>query len=1039
MLQFDKQLKAAANRELSRRQKRTVDRVIRAQKRRFDGIYQKKLAEYGMYSEMGVHYFQYHEHISDNDDFVKLLVEDIRANKMVLLDSKCGSGKSYFVAVQLKKMLQDAGIERYIVIVEPVTVTTQQLAEYKVTFIDTKTGRVVEKNVKAITGASGNKFSPDDQVYSVVMDMVPNIDALDLSKVCLIVDEAHTIPSCRKYRKRAAAGLEKVQKRVIDCGGSVIHMTATPDRIRCNHYDDIIVCDKIDENGKVVNPVQINKLRMLLKDCDHGGNMVDLICNVILECYKHGKRVLVQINDKKKLARVKRILEAQGMIVSAVTSEDKGYQYVNGEKVYNNEAFGALTTNGILPYADAYLVTSLIEVGTSITGVLNADGTYFDTTKFVPIYTVLDTAHFALDSFEQFIFRARFAMDEAYLLLNDHSGDEGIEEVRDIAYHAASFYSDYNRKAVKLNGSETGRGAVRGKDGKREDDGLSVDENGRYYVSNDTAWERGYGWYCTALANNPNALKKKIEETMSIPVEIEKVDAKRMDVNVPENREDLSKLREKAKKYTNDSDFLDAVNGTNIAYSNAKVRDVTSETCGEKYVENLKRVMTATNGVKGLSMEAKEDAAIALITGEDMQLPGIEVTDKDGNALSLAGTIDALLWHKLDEDLTDLGFACAMEDLEAILKIKAGADIRVPRELHPAVMDALYEIAKDAERASAIVQIWNDSKKPNAAPVTKSKFCELACRPMEALDYYATEQEIIMWNGMDVTTKQATNSIIPEVSEIGAAYLLLRTGNFGDGFPYADKGNDEVYAHFAGGFRNKSVSAYDRKMLAECLPGIAKSRFGNYKVDLSPADIGKLLKKMYTYTQNEAAKGGKYSYGLVLRDFRRMANGKRTKAFMLNVQIELDNKIDEKIDADYAAMGYKDMPDDVKKIDDALRKADITGKTNVLSSVRNVLQERLDKAQDNGLQIGYRYVQNAKIYMQSVHEQLMRTMDPKQDGFVHYRRGIVNWYVNDFTRHLTEGFTGTGCASIEDVLSRMDMQGTIVEHDFASAPSEAIA
>lgn len=356
---------------------------------------------------------QYTGHISESEELLQTLRAQINeGGKSVLLTAGCGSGKTYFMLKTLSSAIAKEG--KRVILTVPTSLQSEQNASYQYESADGTIQRVIP-----VTGTSKNIVAGHNECCCTVYDL--NIQILDLpdselANTVFIIDEAHQLQTSLNYRKTAISHTLKAAEKVLSCNGTVIYMTGTPRRLEDCSFDEVIRCVRTDEAGKVIPQVNFSGIRVLYR-ASKATSFEDCTVNEILSLLEEGKHPIVRINDKDMIGRISTQLLKANYTVRELTSEDKTCALIDGRKRYLSDTYESVVESHILPEADCYLVTSVLETGTSITG-RTQNGQTVQDSSLTPVYVASRSSQFDMDELAQFFARPRFAVSDACLILN---------------------------------------------------------------------------------------------------------------------------------------------------------------------------------------------------------------------------------------------------------------------------------------------------------------------------------------------------------------------------------------------------------------------------------------------------------------------------------------------------------------------------------------------------------------------------------------------------------------------------------------------
>lgn len=355
----------------------------------------------------------YKNFITDNQQLINSIMSRIEMRgQRILLTAGCGSGKTHFMLTTLANELANRG--KQLVLTVPTSLQAEQNTGYE--FIDADGNK---KHVRSVTGTSKERITSTYECFCSVYDLnaqILDLSVEDLAGMVFVVDEAHQLQTAMNYRKVAIENTLKAANRIVECGGTVIFMTGTPRRLEDCDYDDTIRCIKVDDAGNPVPQLNFDNMHVLSR-ASKATTFDDCVVNELVSILEKGGHPIVRINDKEMIRRISLQLMKLQYKIKVLTSADKTCSLIDGRKKYSSDVYECVVESNILPDADCYLVTSVLEVGTSITGILRNGAVVKDKT-LTPVCVVTKGTQFDLDELAQFFARPRYQIDNAYLLLN---------------------------------------------------------------------------------------------------------------------------------------------------------------------------------------------------------------------------------------------------------------------------------------------------------------------------------------------------------------------------------------------------------------------------------------------------------------------------------------------------------------------------------------------------------------------------------------------------------------------------------------------
>lgn len=390
-------------------------------------------------------------HLSDNAKLCESIRQACSQSKQItLLKAPCSSGKTYSILKSVAPLLPE---ERNLVLAVPNVVQTLQNRKY---------------GVEAVTG-DNYIIHAAGTISSVTYDKVQLLEDWpieELAKTTLVIDEAHMLVTEQSYRSKAIQSLLRITSRILEVGGSVMLMTATPRRVIDSNFlaciqkkphIDILDCIKVDDDGNEMPGIQAKKIKLLRKP--EGIKMPIYVLQLLTHNKANGKQSLLMLNNKKWIDRLEHSLNEYGITTYRITADDKGFWQEpiydsNGvpqanKNCYANVAYGDLIESECLPEADAYLCTSVVEAGTNIKGIKDKEGVHART-DLIPIYIADGPAKFDIDKCHQFLARVRFTVDEAMVVLGTVSQEQLITtaKVKSVGFERGARCSEIKANAT---------------------------------------------------------------------------------------------------------------------------------------------------------------------------------------------------------------------------------------------------------------------------------------------------------------------------------------------------------------------------------------------------------------------------------------------------------------------------------------------------------------------------------------------------------------------------------------------------------------
>lgn len=483
------------------------------------------------------------KYLTDNNAIVDAMADACKMRgARILVNAPAGAGKTYLFAGVLAKRIHDdyvaqaqaagqimhaaidamaaAGIqtpaetepERKIIIAVPNNIQAHQVrAAY---------------GAAAIAGDSNDDFDLDRNDGRAIATVYDSLHRLisgaygpaDFARMILIIDEAHQLVTEESYRN--IEPVIAVADQIVAAGGTVICMTATPRQImHLWAYDAYFKFERKD--GKRTN---VGKVNLVVKS--QNVNFNTAIIKRIKRARDMEKIPVVRIQNKEKIAKIAELLRSEGMRVEELTSESKVRTKDDaGNWIYSSNTFRSIVMDDAIPDVDVLLTTSVLEVGTSIKGVMR-DGQIVADENIYPIYVCTDNTD--PDRMLQFFARFRFPIPAAEIIMNkcrENSGkkidvtDLTAEKVQDIVdRYAVRYLSDRNRirNAFLLNHLRRTFESLHAMQGRGRSDahGISKDNIVMLGIVYADATER----YFRAIYNQPDDADKILSFELGVPV-----------------------------------------------------------------------------------------------------------------------------------------------------------------------------------------------------------------------------------------------------------------------------------------------------------------------------------------------------------------------------------------------------------------------------------------------------------------------------------------------------------------------------------------
>ena len=336
-----------------------------------------------------------------------------RTKNKTLITSDAGSGKTYAMMTLYKNYFRnivDGRVDFINLIVVPLKSQAEQMKkEYGIECIVSQT-----KLQKNYNYNNNNTFCILPDTVPRVITMLNNLHS-DVH-VNLCIDEAHDLlVEARGYRDNALDNLDKLIKRIEEKRGSIAFMTATPDPLllldynKHLHFQNTELTPKADKIGLI----RANVTNKTYKE---------QLASYIEERIEGGYVPFVRLNNVQDIQFIASVLEEKGINCITLDSSQKSkvetfdVQNKKYEDVYRNEMYNSIIKESKLPEMSkgqkiqAYLTTSLIELGTNIIGV--GEGPNSQSGNLLPIYACNDIKNTSITSVVQFLNRIRYQVNE---------------------------------------------------------------------------------------------------------------------------------------------------------------------------------------------------------------------------------------------------------------------------------------------------------------------------------------------------------------------------------------------------------------------------------------------------------------------------------------------------------------------------------------------------------------------------------------------------------------------------------------------------
>jgi len=357
----------------------------------------------------------YKKKILDNNQNLELLVDTLRQGGAVkLLIGPTNSGKTFSMAKAFKEtnMLdnktEDKPYATYLnILAVPTRSQAQQVAQ-------------AYPDLACIVGDSkGFKDYDLTKVhnYVVVYDKLTELLESYTSNlvVRLVIDEAHNLVSAYNYRRKTVDNIEKLQTKIVNDGGTVVHMTATYQIMAYQKYDRLISLEP--EQDYEANTEKVTIIKNASKQ-----KYEDFVFN-----YLKDVRGIVRYNNLKVNTEIVANLQELGKTVGIVSSQEKGWKEDEAGNIkYYNETVDAIINEEKLANTDIVLSTSILDCGTNITDVKGQNN--YD---YKSIFCIPDEKNVDIMNIEQFFNRLRFRNNQYVILIDNQDKPTKVTTEKD--------------------------------------------------------------------------------------------------------------------------------------------------------------------------------------------------------------------------------------------------------------------------------------------------------------------------------------------------------------------------------------------------------------------------------------------------------------------------------------------------------------------------------------------------------------------------------------------------------------------------------
>lgn len=815
----------------------------------------------------------YTDYISNSPEIMETLIKCIKRGGAYLMTADCAAGKTYAALVNIQQSVQG---RKQVIVAVPNCIQAIQGKEYGYTGQDGSFRRTVSVNGQNKKNFVFDRAHSIIATYDACSKLLRASDE-NLADTVLFIDEAHQLYSARSYRTSALAGLSMAAEKITDAGGCVICMTGTPRKLDGFPIKTVIECVRTDFAGRPAPVVCFGELDLIRVACEKN-TLREGVVKTILDLHHAGYIPFVRYNNKKKIREVLATLTAMGLKVYTLSADDKSYTLLKDEYgnhtgiMYDNEMFRDIAGKGALPRADVYLVTSVLEVGTSITSVLDENQNKRMPETLVPVF-VADFDSFDVDDMRQFFARIRFHVKKAVILTRKYRAtDEAKKRKIDNAQkpelrssllsayviaknHAEAFrHADKSRRRfTDMNGEEEDMDVLICVTQKQQNYKIDM---GYIYGSAYENYDRLYYYRTDYTAGY---LEKVFDRKVNL-IDLPQFDVKATSINRPVS----SKLNSLVTDACKNPEFIQALSSPADAPDdvNSKIREIRQLEGGSQILQNL-AILSAGNAVRkehlayvAVKMAESKDGRIDLSIEQDGSLlvDPVEKTYQDIFTNVLA------TWTAKKQ----ARFLTLWDSLR--YKHTPHCDNRT-QHFHGTVPRSLWDVVHTPEEFRAVNLVLNTGYMKaimdmhctditvNSYSMTWKSICLLAGRVSEKeMINAARQQQIIYFNRCLVsflTRGQGAEQIAPTQLRSGAEYAIFASAVSAEGFTYPSQKDGRMRKHFTTTFVGKTVTPYDIKQIAALMPSLMRER---YPVDLrskrySEKAVYDMLTNIYVYDQ----------------------------------------------------------------------------------------------------------------------------------------------------------------------------------------------
>lgn len=802
--------------------------------------------------------FACRQYLAENKGLIQFFADAILdGGKKILLDAPCGVGKTTFFCSLIALLFK---ADYQVIILTPNRIQSEQNASIHLEDPVTLT----TNQVYCVTAKSGVHLSPDgNKTYSCVYDKadeILNYDEMSAYKTILAIDEAHEMEDARDYRATAISKIGKAAEYINDCGGTVVYMTGTPQKLMGHNFNYWIHVDRVDESQNIFPRLNMETVDIYRKN-SHKVNMLDFLVNVAAEMRKNNERPIIHLNDINKIREAAKKLHIKGINSQILTSHDKGfieYRDENGKKTrkYNSQMYQSIVERSALPEADCYLVTSILDVGTSITGVIGQDGKVHEDASLVPVFLTRAPKDFDVDKITQFFSRIRYTVHRGVILMNMPEKRYEVKQKPTLDHELARICQEAAGGAQVLSQAPRMRRLLSSMQGQPDTLCLHEIPNGRmslysvdYSAMVALAVQNLYKAYYFACDDTAEFLS----ERFGIPV-TSSVHASGKSIKMPHDTgySYSDELKEWTMEAVQDNDFVTAlISPTGIDGRNKFVQQIRTDKDGEEVLFNLRTLLASYTYTRkdianiAIALASERRPHVTLESGECVKDPLGRAKNEAYKAMADWNMNELAAFHDYSAySMEGNGFDDNDDDDEEEEHI-----VRIP-EFHAAVNLGTKKMRVVMAYAAGPSNLtgWK-------------KICRYAeTHSVEALRVYINSIVFAELNLLNPTSALYELYTGYRITNSGAQYHILRCGI---GLNYLDQKTGNACDHFKGGFAGSIVTPYDLEQIAMIMNVLVhKVKTGYTQNSVYTAKmVEKMLESIYE-TDEKKADGSFYVLGL---------------------------------------------------------------------------------------------------------------------------------------------------------------------------------